>query len=156
MARKYKSPDRFIQPDPRFQHVLVTKFINCVMQDGKKLVAQRIFYEAMAEIERRVKKDPLDVFLNAVQNVKPLLEVKGRRVGGATYQVPVEVMRKRQTALAIRWILSSARSRKGRPMHLRLADELISAYRREGGAMTKRENIHKMAEANKAFAHFAW
>lgn len=156
MPRKYKSPDRFIEPDPRYKHVLVTKFINCVMQDGKKLVAQRCVYDAFDEIERRLKKDPLDVFLQAMNNVKPLVEVKSRRVGGATYQVPVEVKRKRQTALGLRWLLEAIRAKKGRPMRLRLADELISASRREGAAITKRENTHKMAEANKAFAHFAW
>lgn len=156
MPRKYKSPSRFIQPDPRYNHMLVSKFINCVMLDGKKLVAQKVFYRAMDEIEKRLKKDPLDVFLQAMHNAKPLVEVKGRRVGGATYQVPVEVKRKRQTALGIRWVIEAARSKRGRPMHLRLADELIAASRREGAAITKRENIHKMAEANKAFAHFAW
>jgi small subunit ribosomal protein S7 len=156
MPRKFKSTARFMQPDPNFNHVLVTKFINCVMHDGKKLVAQKVFYRAMDEIEKRLKKDPLDVFLQAMHNAKPLVEVKGRRVGGATYQVPVEVKRKRQTALGIRWLLEAARSKRGRPMHLRLADELIAASRREGSAINKRENVHKMAEANKAFAHFAW
>ncbi len=157
MPRKYKSPDRFLQPDPRFQHVLVSKFINCIMRDGKKQIAQGCFYDACSTIEQRLKdKDPLDVFLQAVNNVKPMLQVRSRRVGGATYQVPMEVSKKRQTALAMRWILEAVRKKKGRPMHLKLADELISAYRREGSAIMVRENVHKMAEANKAFAHFAW
>jgi small subunit ribosomal protein S7 len=156
MPRKFKSPDRFIQPDPRFSHVLLAKFINCLMLDGKKLVAQRVVYRAFEDIERRLKKDPLDVFLAAIHNVKPMVEVKSRRVGGSNYQVPVEVNRKRQTALAFRWVLDAARGKRGRPMHLRLADELIAAHRREGAAVTKRENVHKMAEANKAFAHFAF
>ena len=157
MPRKYKSTDRFLEADPRYQHALVSKFINCLMKAGKKSLAQRIFYDACDEIKKRLKgTDPLDVFLTAVQNVKPLLQVRSRRVGGATYQVPMEVSKKRQTALAIRWILEAVRKRKGRPTHLKLADELISAYRKEGSAIQVRENVHKMAEANKAFAHFAW
>lgn len=154
--KKFKSPDRFLQPDSRYSSKLVTKLINCVMLDGKKTVATKAVYRAFDEMERRLKKDPLETFLTAMDNVRPLVEVKGRRVGGSTYQVPVEVNEKRATALAIRWILDSARGKRGRPMHVRLADELVSASRREGGAVTKRENTHKMAEANKAFAHFAW
>ena len=157
MPSSYKSPSRFIQPDPRFQHVLVTKFCNCLMKDGKKRLAYQIFYDAMDEIGRRIKdRDALDVFQQAIANVKPLIQVRSRRVGGATYQVPMEVKRKRATALATRWILEACKKKKGRPMFKRLADELIMAYRREGAAMSTRDNVHKMAEANKAFAHLAW
>jgi small subunit ribosomal protein S7 len=157
MPSKFKSPARFIQPDARFHHVLVTKFVNCIMQDGKKRVAYQIFYDAMDEIGKRVKdKEPLEVFETAVANVKPLIQVRSRRVGGATYQVPMEVKKKRATALAIRWILEASRKKKGRPMFKRLADEFIMAFRKEGTAMATRDNVHKMAEANKAFAHLTW
>jgi small subunit ribosomal protein S7 len=157
MAKKFKSPDRYIAPDPRFHSVLVTKFVNCVMKSGKKRLAQQIFYNCMDEIKRRLKdKDELEIFNTAIFNVKPMIQVRSRRVGGATYQVPMEVKKKRATALAIRWILEAVRKKKGRPMHLKLADELIMAYRKEGTAVTTRDNVHKMAEANKAFAHFAW
>jgi len=148
---------REIQPDPVYGSVLAAKFINCIMRRGKKSVAERLFYKALEEIRRRVKDaEPFEVFKKAVENVKPLVEVKSRRVGGATYQVPVEVNPKRQQSLAIRWILQAARSQKGKPFHLRLANELIDAYHGRGAAMTVRENTHKMAEANRAFAHFAW
>lgn len=157
MPSKYNSPKRFIKPDPRYRSVVVTKFCNCMMQDGKKRTAFQIFYDAMDEIGRRLKdKEPLDVFQQAITNVKPLIQVRSRRVGGATYQVPMEVMRRRATSLATRWILDATRKRKGRPMHKRLADELIMAFRREGSAMSTRDNVHKMAEANKAFAHLTW
>ncbi|MCO5171762.1 MAG: 30S ribosomal protein S7 [Planctomycetes bacterium] len=157
MPSKFKSPTRFVQPDPRYQHVLVTKFVNCIMEDGKKRVAYQIFYDAMDEIAKRIKdKEPLEVFEAAVVNVKPLIQVRSRRVGGATYQVPMEVKKKRATALAIRWILEASRKKKGRPMFKRLADEFIMAYRKEGTAMATRDNVHKMAEANKAFAHLTW
>lgn len=156
-AKKFKSPDRFLKPDPRFRSKLVTKFINCLMYEGKKTIAQKIFYDCMDEIANRIKdRDSIEVFDRAVNNVKPLIEVRSKRVGGATYQVPKEVEKKRQLALAIRWILEAARAKKGRPMRLRLADELCAAYRREGAAIQKRENVHKMADANKAFAHFSW
>jgi small subunit ribosomal protein S7 len=157
MPRKFTSPDRFIDPDPRFHSVLVTKFINCIMKDGKKRIAQKIFYDAMDEIKKRLKdKDEFEVFNTALLNVKPMIQVRSRRVGGATYQVPMEVKKKRATALAVRWLLEAVRKKKGRPTHLKLADELIMAYRKEGAAVTTRDNVHKMAEANKAFAHFAW
>ena len=157
MPRKYDSPARFIQPDPRYQSVLVTKFCNCVMQAGKKRVAYQIFYDAMDEISQRMKdREPLEVFQTALANVKPLIQVRSRRVGGATDQVPMEVKRKRATNLAIRWILEATRKKKGRPMYKRLADEFIMAYRKEGQAMATRDQVHKMAEANKAFAHLAW
>ncbi|QDU63524.1 30S ribosomal protein S7 [Planctomycetes bacterium Pan216] len=151
-----------LRPDARFNSRLVSKFVNCMMWDGKKTTAIRIFYRAMDEMERRLstRGGPgeggiLEVFLQAVDNVKPAVEIQSKRVGGATYQVPVRVSTERQQALAIRWIIQAARGKKGRPMHLKLADELLAAYRREGEAMTKRENVHRMADANKAFAHFA-
>jgi len=127
------------------------------MWGGKKTVAQRIFYQAMDQIKKRVKdKEEIDVFVQAVENAKPLIEVRSKRVGGATYQVPMQVKSNRQQTLAFRWIIGAARDKKGRPMHLKLADELVAAYNREGAAMEKRETVHKMADANKAFAHFAW
>lgn len=146
-----------LSPDPKYGSRLASKFVNCMMWDGKKSVSQRIFYDALAVIGDRMKdKDPLEVFTQAVENVKPGIEVRSKRVGGATYQVPMQVNRKRQQSLAIRWILNATRTKKGRPMYRRLADELIAAYNREGAAMTQRDNVHRMAEANKAFAHFAW
>lgn len=144
-------------PDPRHQSVLAAKFINYLMRDGKKSVAQRVFYDALDIIQERVPdENPYDVFQQAIENVKPSIEVRSKRVGGATYQVPTPVNAKRQRSLSFRWILEAARSKKGRPMAACLADELVAAYRREGAAMTKRENVHRMADANKAFAHFAW
>ena len=146
-----------LKPDPRHHCKLASKFINCLMWEGKKPTAMRIFYDALNQIKKRMPDaDPLDVFTQAVEHVKPTVEVRSKRVGGATYQVPMQVNKTRQQSLAIRWIISAARSKSGRPMYLRLADELMAAYRREGEAMTKRENTIKMAESNKAFAHFAW
>ena len=146
-----------LRPDPKFDSLLASKFINCLMWDGKKTTAQGVFYNALDEIKKRVPDvEPIEVFTNAVENVKPFIEVRSKRVGGASYQVPMQVSRQRQQSLAIRWILNAVRDKKGRPTHLRLADELTAAYNREGAAMTKRENTHRMAEANKAFAHFAW
>jgi small subunit ribosomal protein S7 len=146
-----------LKPDPRHSSVLASKFINCLMWDGKKSVAQAVFYDALAEIGKRVKDaEPIEVFHQAVENVKPHIEVRSKRVGGASYQVPMQVNRTRQQSLAIRWILTAVRDKKGRPTHLKLADELVAAYNREGAAMSKRENTHRMADANKAFAHFAW
>ncbi|RME75983.1 MAG: 30S ribosomal protein S7 [Planctomycetota bacterium] len=157
MPRRYKSPDRFLQGDPRYGSKLVTKFVNCLMHEGKKSKAFKIFYAAMDEVDRRIKdNEPLEVFNRAVNNVKPLIEVASKRVGGATYQVPREVEKKRALALAIRWILNAVRDKKGKPTYLRLADEICAAYRKEGAAITKRETVHKMAEANKAFSHFSW
>ncbi len=146
-----------VKSDAQYDSLLVSKFINCLMKKGKKSVAERIFYDALNLLEKRVPDaNPLEVFETAISNVKPLVEVKSRRVGGATYQVPIEVSRKRQLTLAMRWVLQGARARKGRPMYERLATELMDAFRKEGAAMTVRENTHRMAEANKAFAHFAW
>ena len=157
MANRYTASKSQLQPDPRYNSILASKFVNCLMHDGKKSVAQRAFYLAFDLIKERVPEvEPLEVFTQAVENVKPSIEVRSKRVGGATYQVPTPVNSKRQQTLSIRWILQAARAKKGRPIHLRLADEFINAYRREGTAMTTRENVHRMADANKAFAHFAW
>src|SRR5207302_4921655 len=146
-----------LPPDPRHGSKLATQFINCLMWQGKKATAQRIFYGALDQIKKRMPDaEPIDVFTQAVEHVKPSVEVRSKRVGGATYQVPMQVNKTRQQSLAIRWLIGASRGKSGRPMFLRLADELIAAYRREGEAMTKRENTIKMAESNKAFAHFAW
>jgi len=146
-----------LRADPRYNSKLVGRFINCLMWRGKKTVATRIFYEAMDIVAQRIKDKPaLTVFETAVENVKPELEVRSKRVGGSNYQVPMQVNKRRQQSLAIRWIIQAAREKKGKPMAPRLAQELIDAYNREGTAMTTRENIHRMAEANRAFAHFAW
>ncbi len=157
MARKFTASKAQLKPDPRFGSKLASKFINCLMRDGKKSVAQRVFYEAMDLIEKRLpNENPIDVFTRAVENVMPVIEVRSKRVGGATYQVPMQVRKNRQQTLAIRWVLLSAREKKGRPMAIKLSDELLAAYNREGAAISKRENVHRMADANKAFAHFAW
>jgi small subunit ribosomal protein S7 len=146
-----------LAPDPRHGSKLASKFINCLMWDGKKSVAQNVFYGALEIIAKKIKDaEPIDVFTEAVENVKPDIEVRSRRVGGASYQVPMQVNKNRQQSLAIRWILMAVREKKGRPTSEKLANELMAAYRREGAAMTRRENVHRMAEANKAFAHFAW
>jgi small subunit ribosomal protein S7 len=157
MPRKYVSPELMQKPDARTGSMLVNKFINCVMKQGKKAVARSVVYDAFDIIAKRLPgEDPLKVFTTAISNVKPQVEVRSRRVGGATYQVPVDVGTRRQQALAIRWILETTRKKRGRPMADRLAEEFILASRREGGAFLTRENVHKMAEANKAFAHYAW
>lgn len=157
MPKKFTASAKQLTADPKTGSLLAAKFINCMMWKGKKSVTQRIFYDALDIIEKRVSDaPPAEVFETAVSNVKPYLEVRSKRVGGATYQVPMQVKQKRQQSLAIRWILTAARAKKGRPMAQRLAEELIAAYKREGSAMTTRENVHRMAEANKAFAHFAW
>src|SRR6476646_9621311 len=157
MARKFTASREMLKPDPRYGSKLVSKFVNCLMHDGKKSIAQGVFYDAMELIEKRLpNENPLDVFTRAVENVMPIIEVRSKRVGGATYQVPMQVRKNRQQTLSIRWILLSAREKKGRPMHIKLADELLAAYNREGAAISKRENVHRMADANKAFAHFAW
>jgi small subunit ribosomal protein S7 len=157
MARKFTASKTQLRPDPRFGSKLASKFINCLMYDGKKSTAQSVFYDAMELIEKRLpNENPLEVFTRAVENVMPVIEVRSKRVGGATYQVPMQVRKNRQQTLAIRWILLSAREKKGRPMAIKLADELVAAYNREGAAISKRENVHRMADANKAFSHFAW
>jgi small subunit ribosomal protein S7 len=157
MALQYKSTEVYLKPDVRFKSTLVAKFINNLMHEGKKSVAEKVFYQATDLLQTRFPdKEPLEIVEAAINNVKPLVEVKSKRVGGATYQVPIEVSRKRQFSLGIRWILEATRSKKGKAMYLRLADELSDAYKKQGVSITKRENTHKMAEANKAFAHFAW
>lgn len=144
-------------PDTRYNSLLLSKFINCLMHDGKKATATRVVYGALDQIKKRMPDvEPLEVFKQAIDNVKPTLEVRSRRVGGANYQVPMQVRPARQQSLAIRWILAAIRAKAGRPTSLILADELMAAYRREGEAMAKREQTIKMAEANKAFSHFAW
>ena len=144
-------------PDPRYDSLLASKFVNCLMHDGKKSTAQAVFYDALDIVKQRLPDaNPIEVFTQAVENVKPAIEVRSKRVGGAAYQVPMQVNRPRQQSLAIRWILMAVRERKGRATHEKLADELVAAYNREGVAMARRENVHRMADANKAFAHFAW
>ena len=156
MPRRKRATRREILPDPKFQNLLVTQFISGIMRRGKKSVAERIFYTALSEIEKKTGDDGLAVFQKAVNNVKPVLEVKSRRVGGATYQVPVEVRPNRRTALAIRWILTYTKSRSEHTMAEKLAQELIAASKNEGASIKKRDDTHKMAEANKAFAHYRW
>jgi small subunit ribosomal protein S7 len=146
-----------LKADPRYNSKLASKFVNCLMWQGKKGTAERIFYGALEQIKKRMPDaDPIEVFNQAVEHVKPTVEVRSKRVGGATYQVPMQVNKIRQQSLAIRWLITASRAKTGRPMFLRLADEFMAAYRREGEAMAKRENTIKMAESNKAFAHFAW
>ncbi len=157
MSKRFTASAKQLTPDPKYGSKLVAKFVNCLMWEGKKSVAQHVMYNAMDRIGSRISDVPvLEVFEAAVNNVKPLIEVRSKRVGGSTYQVPMQVSNRRQQTLAIRWILAAARGKKGRPMAIRLADELMAAYKREGAAMTTRENVHRMADANKAFAHFAW
>ena len=157
MGKRFTASQEQLKPDAIYGSLLASKFINCLMLDGKKSVAQRIFYGALSEIKKRYPDDEaIEVFTRALENVKPSIEVRSKRVGGATYQVPTPVSSKRQQTLAIRWILAAWRGKKGRQIHLSLADELLNAFRREGTAMTTRDNVHRMADANKAFAHFAW
>jgi small subunit ribosomal protein S7 len=157
MGKSFTASYTHLKPDPRFNSELVSKFINCLMWDGKKATATRVFYDAMDLIHKRVPDvDPVQVFNAAVENVKPSVEVRSRRVGGANYQVPIPVKPKRQLSLSIRWLIAATRSKSGRPMSQRLSEELMAASRREGEAMSKRETTIKMADANKAFSHFAW
>ncbi len=163
MAGRITAADAQLRPDPRFNDTVLSRFINCVMRDGQKATAQRVVYDAMDQIQEKLGKetDPnapkeaIQVFQMAIENVKPFVEVRSKRVGGANYQVPIPVNRKRQQSLAFRWIIQATRSQKGRPMAARLAEELYAAARKEGNAMNTREQVHRMAEANKAFAHFA-
>jgi len=156
MARRRVAEKREILPDPKFHDTMVTKFINVLMVAGKKSVAERIFYGALETVGERSKQDPLTIFKRALDNVKPVLEVKSRRVGGSTYQVPVEVRPERRQALSSRWIIQAARSRSERTMQQRLAAELLDAANNTGLSIKKKEDTHKMAEANKAFAHYRW
>ena len=146
-----------LTPDPRYGSLLASKFINCLMVDGKKSVAQNVFYKAMDIVAQKVTDaEPIEVFNRALENCKPSVEVRSKRVGGAAYQVPMQVNRNRQQSLGIRWMLQAVREKKGRATHEKLAEEIMAAYKREGAAVTKRDNVHRMADANKAFAHFAW
>jgi len=154
--RRKKAPKREILPDPKFGSKLVSKFINCMMLDGKKGVSESIFYKAMDIIQGKTNSDPVEVFVQALENVKPLVEVKSRRVGGATYQVPVEIRAERRQALGIRWIINYSRARSEKTMYERLAFEFLDAKNNTGSSIKKREDTHKMAEANKAFAHYKW
>src|SRR5205085_9357455 len=157
MARKRTASADTLKPDPRYNNKLASKFVNCLMWQGKKATAMRIFYGALDQIKKRMPDvEPIDVFVQAVEHVKPTVEVRSKRVGGPTYQVPMQVNRNRQQSLSIRWIIGACRGKAGKPMFMRLADELMAAYRREGEAMSKRDQTIKMADANKAFAHFAW
>ncbi len=154
---RFTASRKQLKPDPRFDSLLASKFINCLMNDGKKTIAQNIFYTAMDDLDKRLPDvEPLDAFTAAIENVKPMIEVRSKRVGGAAYQVPMQVSKSRQQSLAFRWIMIAMREKKGVTTAKKLADELFSAYNKEGAAMTRRENIHRMADANKAFAHFAW
>jgi len=156
MPRRREVPKREITPDPKFRNETVAKFINVVMKSGKKSAAEKIVYGALNTMAERSKKDPIELFNQALTNVRPLVEVKSRRVGGATYQVPVEVRSGRQTALAMRWVVEAARERSGKSMATRMADELMDAAEKRGSAVKKREDVHRMAEANKAFSHYRW
>ncbi len=156
MPRRKRAEERPVVPDPKYGSEMITKFINSLMKEGKKSTAERIFYNAMNRIAEKTKSDPMVVFDRALRNVKPMLEVRPRRVGGATYQVPMEVRPKRKTSLAIRWLLSATRARPEHTMEEKLANEIIGASNKEGVAIKKREDTHRMAEANRAFAHFRW
>lgn len=156
MGRKKKTIDRGILPDPKYNSVILSKFVNRMMWQGKRSITLRIVHGAMEVLQSKVEKEPLEVFLKAIDNVKPLVEVKSRRVGGATYQVPIEIRESRREALGMRWIINAARTRAGHEMSERLAAELMDAYNNTGTAFKKKEDTHKMAEANKAFAHYRW
>ena len=156
MSRKRKAPKKLPIIDPKFKSTIIPKLINSIMYDGKKTIAEKIIYDAIEKIKSKSKEEPINVFNEAINNIKPTVEVRSRRVGGATYQVPVEVKNKRAQALAIRWLIDSARKRKDKNMSDRIFNELYDAYEKKGAAVKKREDVHKMAESNKAFAHFRW
>ena len=157
MPRSYKSTEVFLKGDPRYNNKLASKIINKIMLQGKKTTAQSIFYDAMDMVTKKVENvDPIEVFTKAIENIKPRVEVRSKRVGGATYQVPKEVNRRRQQSLAIRWLVDMAREKRGKPMSKRLAEEIFDAFNNQGAAVTKKDNVHKMAEANSAYSHFAW
>jgi small subunit ribosomal protein S7 len=156
MSRKHRATPRVVLPDPRYQDVVITKMINGLMDGGKKAVAERILYDAMQIVETKTGEEPLKVFKKALSNIKPAVEVKSRRIGGATYQIPVEVRPNRRQSLAIRWLRDYAKSRNGKTMTQKLADEIMDAAANRGGAVKKREDVYKMADANKAFAHLKW
>ena len=156
MPRRYRPPKRQVEPDVRYNSVIVAQFVSKIMRDGKKSLAARIVYDALDIVEGRTKRPPLEVMEEAMRNVSPMLEVKPRRVGGSTYQIPVEVQSGRRVSLALRWVLAAARSRPGKTMAEKLADELMDAARGAGAAVKKKEDTHRMAEANRAFAHYRW
>ena len=156
MSRKSSAPKRKFDPDYKYNSLILSKFINFVMYDGKKSVAEKIIYGALNQIKEKTKDDPIKIFNEAINNIRPNLEVRSRRVGGATYQVPVEVKTKRSQTLALRWLLEATKKRKNKSMSEKLFNELMDAYQRKGSAIKKREDTHKMAESNKAFAHYRW
>ncbi|MDR0722899.1 MAG: 30S ribosomal protein S7 [Treponema sp.] len=156
MGRKKKTVDRGIVPDPKYNSVVISKFVNRMMWEGKRSIGLRIVHDALEVLQAKTEKEPLEVFLKAIENVKPMIEVKSRRVGGATYQVPMEIRESRREALGMRWIINAARSKTGHSMGDRLAAELLDAYNNTGIAFRKKEDTHRMAEANKAFAHYRW
>tara|TARA_B110000438_G_scaffold3525_1_gene3548 strand:- start:96 stop:566 length:471 start_codon:yes stop_codon:yes gene_type:complete len=156
MSRKKQAPKRIFYPDSKYKSLILSKFINFLMYDGKKTTAEKIIYSAMEQIQVKTKEDPIKVFNDAINNIRPNLEVRSRRVGGATYQVPVEVKTKRSQTLALRWLLEATRKRKNKSMSQKLLNELMDAYQKKGAAIKKREDTHKMAESNKAFAHYRW
>jgi len=154
--RRRRAEKRTVIPDPKYKSTVVSRFINIVMKEGKKAVAERIVYKCFDILAEKTAKPPLEVFQKALDNARPLLEIKPRRIGGATYQVPVDVKPERGLSIAMRWIRNFARAKKGKPMEIKLADEMLDAYKGEGAAIKKRDDTHKMAEANKAFAHYRW
>ena len=156
MSRKNRAPKRIFYPEAKYQSFILAKFINFIMYDGKKTTAEKIIYNALDQIKSKTKGDPIKIFDEAINNIRPNLEVRSRRVGGATYQVPVEVKTKRSQTLALRWLLEAARKRKNKTMSDKLLNELVDAYQKKGAAIKKREDTHKMAESNKAFAHYRW
>ncbi|MFP6637582.1 MAG: 30S ribosomal protein S7 [Nitrospinaceae bacterium] len=156
MARRREAQKRKITPDPKYNDLLVARFINCILRQGKKGKAENIFYSALDSLAEKSKEEPLRIFRKAVENAAPLLEVRSRRVGGATYQVPVEVKENRRIALGMRWVIAHAKARAGRSMSEKLTGELLDAFNNSGGAVKKKEEVHRMAEANKAFAHYRW
>ena len=156
MSRKRRAPKKIPVVDPKYKSVVIPKLINSIMFDGKKMTAEKIVYDAIEKIKTKSKDEPITVFNDAINNVRPTVEVRSRRVGGATYQVPVEVKSKRSQALALRWLIDASRKRKDKKMSDKIFNELFDAYEKKGAAVKKREDVHKMAESNKAFAHFRW
>ncbi len=156
MSRKKTQPKKFVTPDPKFNSVIIPKLINSIMYDGKKTAAEKIIYQAIDKIKEKSKEEPIEIFNQAINNIRPTVEVRSRRVGGATYQVPVEVKAKRSQALALRWLIDASRKRKDKNMSDKIFNEIFDAYQNRGSAIKKKEDTHKMAESNKAFAHFRW
>ena len=156
MSRKKRAPKRIIYADPKYKSLILSKFVNFVMYDGKKSAAEKLIYTALKQISNKTKEDPIKIFNEAINNIRPNLEVRSRRVGGATYQIPIEVKTNRSQALALKWLLQASRKRKNKTMSDKLFNELMDAYQKKGAAIKKREDTHKMAESNKAFAHYRW